>query len=207
VAFPGRPMLAMRPRPVMAVGLAVLLAAPLAYCVDTVATPQTVLTAADPSAGPSTVDPLASVVAQLGSPQAARLYAGFMNGAATLTPAQREVLTYVTEHAPTARIQLGYIGFDPTPSTAQLAHWSRTGQLAYVLLPGPLLQLGKSARSHAGASPVNLSALVARIAWLSRHCPPVPPTQIGPNAAPAGLLLRCAAVPPLRNSQLWLPHK
>lgn len=222
VAFPGRRVRVARPA--VALGVVVLLAGPFAFSVATTVTPQTVISAADPAAGPMPPDGMVAATAQdaLGSARAARAYVSFMDQAATLTPGQREVLAYVTVHAPDARIQLavelgswgadpflvnstarvaafgGYVGVDPSPTAAQVARWSATGQLGFVLLPGLLLQLGKLVAHPPAAKPKqavprpDTNTLQAQIDWVTRHCTPVRPAAIGPDALQAGLLFSCA---------------
>lgn len=167
LAFPGRRLVDVAPRPVVVLGVVVLLAAPLAFSIDTAGTPQTVISAADPSAGPSRTDILSTAKGVLGSSTAAQLYVNFMDSAPNLSDGQREVLTYVTAHAPNARIQLGvelgswgadpyllnssarvaafggYVGLDPSPTVAQLSDWSADGQVRYILFPATLLQIAR----------------------------------------------------------------
>ncbi|HEY4017653.1 MAG TPA: glycosyltransferase family 39 protein [Pseudonocardiaceae bacterium] len=219
-AFPGRRLLSVPARPVVALGVIALLAGPLAFSVDTMLTPQTVITAADPAAGPTSNSDMVTATAQgaLRSSKAAQAYLGFMDQAATLTPGQREVLTYVTAHAPNARIQLavelgswgadpflvnssarvaafgGYIGVDPSPTTTQVAQWAKDHQLGYVLLPAPLLEIGKQVGAPSpkqATSSVDTNTLDARITWVTHHCAPVRPALIGPDATQAGLLFSC----------------
>ncbi len=167
-AFPGRGPLSASARPIVVLGLVALVAGPFAYSVDTMLTPQTVTSAADPSAGPNQQgDVLSTVRAALSSSKAAQAYVDFINGAGTFTPGDREVLTYATTHAPNARIQLavefgswgvdpflvnssarvaafgGYVGVDPSPTAAQVADWASSHQLGFVLLPASLLKIGK----------------------------------------------------------------
>lgn len=219
VAFPGRRVRVARP--VVALGVVALLAGPFAFSVATTVTPQTVISAADPAAGPIPPDSMVAATAQdaLKSGKAAQAYVSFMDQAATLTPGQREVLDYVTAHAPGARIQLavelgswgadpfligsaarvaafgGYVGLDPSPTPAQLAQWSADHQLGFVLLPGPLLELGKllqhAPKPSSAAPSVDTNTLQSRIDWETRHCTPVRPAAIGPDALQAGVLFNC----------------
>jgi 4-amino-4-deoxy-L-arabinose transferase-like glycosyltransferase len=220
LSFPGRSLLKITPRPAALVGIVAMLAGPLAFSVDTALTRQTVITAADPSAGPSTTDVYQTARAALGSSRAAGLYVNFMNDAPNLTTGQREVLDYVDAHAAHARVALGvelgswgadpyllnstsrvvafggYVGLDPAPTPAQLADWASSGQLGYVLLPGPLLAIGQAERAGGGpktrpATGVNTTTLAARIAWVTSNCAPVPARRIGPAAASAGVLFDC----------------
>jgi 4-amino-4-deoxy-L-arabinose transferase-like glycosyltransferase len=221
VAFPGRRVRVARP--VVALGVVALLAGPVAFSVATTVTPQTVISAADPAAGPIPTGNIVAATAQnaLKSAKAAQAYVSFMDQAATLTPGQREVLAYVTAHAPGDRIQLavelgswgadpylvnssarvaafgGYVGLDPSPTPAQVAQWSATRQLGFVLLPGPLLELGKLLQNTPAATPqratpsLDMNTLQARIEWVTRHCTPVRPAAIGPDALQAGVLFNC----------------
>ena len=209
-------------RPAAALGVIALLVGPLAYSVDTMLTPQTVISAADPAAGPTAESGVTATVAgALKSSKAAEAYIAYMNGAGTLTAGDREVLAYVTAHAPNERIQLavelgswgadpflinssarvaafgGYIGIDPSPTATQVAQWAHNRQLGFVLLPGPLLAIGKLEQSS-GAKPkqqtpsLDTATLSQRIDWVVHHCVPVPPVSIGPAATQAGLLFNCA---------------
>lgn len=209
-------------RPAVVLGVVTLLAGPFAYSVDTMLTPQTVISAADPAAGPTANAGLTTAAATnaLKSSKAAQAYVAFMNGAGTITPGQREVLAYVTAHAPSERIQLGielgswgadpfltnssarvaafggYLGVDPSPTATQLDQWSADRQLGFVLLPGPLLEIGKMEQSS-GAKPrqqtpsLDTQTLTARIDWVVHNCAPVRPSEIGPDALKAGLLFHC----------------
>jgi 4-amino-4-deoxy-L-arabinose transferase-like glycosyltransferase len=220
--FPGRQLLKIAPRPLVAFGAAVMLAGPLAFSVDTALTRQSVISAADPSAGPTTPGLLNPVQGSAASPAIERFLTNFMDAAATLTPGQREVLDYVSAHAPNARIQLavelgswgadpyllnssarvaafgGYVGLDPVPTTAQLSDWASSGQLGYVLLPAPLLELARQIRLSGGvaapsAASLGASTLQRRISWIIPNCKRVPPAEIGPAATAAGVLFDCAA--------------
>lgn len=201
------------PRVALAAGLAAVLAGPLAYSVDTMLTPDTVFTQADPIAGPSTADTVATIGAALHADAAVQAFADFMAGAQTMTTGQQEVLSYVTAHAGGRRIQLavelgswgadpylmnssarvvafgGYLGLDPAPTSTQLADWADNGQLGYVLFPDVLGNLAKGGGSGAG---IDANALVGRVRWTGTHCRPVPPKLIGPAAAQAGILFDCA---------------
>lgn len=225
VLFPGRDRTTGRARPVVALGVIALLAGPFAFSVDTMLTPQTVISAADPAAGPALDSQMVTATAQaaLKSTPAARAYVAFMNGAATLTPGQREVLAYVTAHAPDTRIQLavelgswgadpflvnssarvaafgGYVGLDPSPTPAQVDQWAANRQLGFVLLPGPLLEIGKLLQNSGAPKPkqsapaVDTDTLDTRIDWVVRNCIPIRPQAIGPDAAQAGLLFQCSS--------------
>ena len=207
------------PRVALAAGLAAVLAAPLAYSVDTMLTPDTVFTQADPIAGPSTADTVASISAAFSANAAVQAFASFMAGAQTMTTGQQEVLSYVTAHAGGKRIQLavelgswgadpylmnssarvvafgGYLGLDPAPTSAQLSDWATTGQLGYVLFPDVLRNLAKAQSGGGparGSTNIEADALVGRVRWTATHCRPVPPNLIGPAAAQAGILFACS---------------
>ncbi len=220
LAFPGRPVLSTAPRPLAVLGVVVMLAGPAAFSVDTASTSQSVIGAADPSAGPSTTDVLSTAQGALGSTAAALVYVNFMNDAPVITDGQRQVLDYVTTHAPNARVQLGvelgswgadpylsntsarvvafggYVGLDPVPTVPQLSQWSNSGALGYVLLPGPLVQLSRllqagGARQPSSGAALGVSTLAVRLRWVIRYCKPVPPARVGVNSIGAGLLFDC----------------
>lgn len=195
-------------------GALAMIAAPAAFVVDTAASRPDVISAADPSAGPSTSDGRAGLLAALGG-SAAPAYARFMDAATQLSAGQREILAYTTAqdaHAPIslaveggtygtdpfllntgARVVAlgGYLGLDPAPTAGQLADWVRTGRVRFVLLPGVFLHLGGDQNRTATAAVGGDNAIVARAGWFTHHCRPVPPEWIGPDAASAGLLFDC----------------
>lgn len=205
------------PRAALAAGLAAVLAGPLAFSVDTMLAPDSVFSQADPIAGPSTADTMATISGAFGANPVIQAFADFMGGAQTLTTGQREVLAYVTAHAGGRRIPLavelgswgadpylmgsstpavalgGYLGLDPAPTTAQLGDWATGGQLGYVLFPDVLRRLAKAPSGGGGSGAgIDANALVGRVRWTSTHCRPVPPDRIGPAAAQAGILFDCA---------------
>lgn len=211
-------LLRIRSRTVVLIAVAAMLAGPIAYSVDTMFHPQTVITAADPAAGPTADDVLATAESALGSSAAAQDYLQFMSQAGTLSPAQQEVIDYVNAHAGGARVPLavefgswgadpylinssvravalgGYVGLDPAPTTGQLAEWASQGQLGYVLLPSILLEADKARPGTPSASQgarLAIAALVDRVRWTATHCHPIAPVTIGPDAAGAGVLFRC----------------
>lgn len=215
LAFPGRRLLSITPRPVAVLAVVVMLAGPVAFSVDTALTPQDVVDSADPGAGPATTDYVATATRALGSTAAARSYVtsyvAFMSAAPGISAGQRAVLDYVTRHAPDAPVQLavefgswgadpyllnspakvaafgGYAGTDPSPTVAQLSAWAGSGRLGYVLWPAALLRLGAAQAAQRSAG----SVLAGRITWVTRHCARVPPNGIGPAAADAGVLFDC----------------
>lgn len=221
VAFPGRRPTRFTPG-IVAVAIVAMLAGPLAFSVQTMLRQQDAISAADPSAGPSTSD-VSTLATDLLGPAAGQLYSTFINESPNLSDGQRQVLDYVTRHAPDARIQLGvelgswgadpyllnsparvaafggYDGLDPSPTAAQLASWAGSGQLAYVLLPAPLLALGRAELAAGDVHPRraslssgdDLQTLDGRINWLSENCSVVRSRQIGPGAPTAGVLFNC----------------
>ncbi|QNP76118.1 glycosyltransferase family 39 protein [Streptomyces roseirectus] len=122
--------------------------------------------------------------------------AGF--GGTTLTPAQRRILTYVTDRSEGTRIALavdsgamasaayilntdatiigmgGFLGIDDAPSVRQLEKWTAAGELRYVLDPA---DGGLGARLGGEDSPV-----AERSKWLTAHCAVVPPREYGGSA-------------------------
>ncbi|MFD2415891.1 ArnT family glycosyltransferase [Amycolatopsis pigmentata] len=196
-------------------GALAMIAAPAAFVVDTAASHPDVVSAADPSAGPSTSDESAGAQVALGS-SAARAYVRFMEAATRLSAGQREILAYTTAQDPHAPISLaveggtygtdpfllntdaqvvalgGYLGLDPAPTAGQLADWVRTGRVRFVLLPDVFLHLGGGDQNRTGTAGVgDDNEIVARVGWFTHHCRPVPPARIGPDAASAGLLFDC----------------
>ncbi|HWE91569.1 MAG TPA: glycosyltransferase family 39 protein, partial [Pseudonocardiaceae bacterium] len=214
--------------PTAIVALVALIAGPMAFDVDTVSTHPDVLEAGDPSGGPSTSSVLAAVKSALDAPgggaSIALLYVTFMEDAYQLSPGQRQVLDYAERaQEPDAPITLaveggtygadpyvlntdasvvdfgGYMGFDPSPSIAQLAAWTADGRLRFVVLPKVFIDIGNAASSGRGSDKSSsevqssvVDSLTQRIGWVSEHCRPVPPRAIGPDAAQAGVLFDCA---------------
>jgi 4-amino-4-deoxy-L-arabinose transferase-like glycosyltransferase len=159
------------------------------------------------------------VGANTGAQSAQTGYVRFLDKAYELSPGQREILAYTQAQAPAAEIVLaveggtygadpfvlntdahvaalgGYIGFDPAPGVAQLQQWVQAGKVRFVLLPQVFVDIGRSGAGQqraGGAAPVSATALVQRIGWEAKHCRPVPPSRIGPDAAGAGVLFDCA---------------
>lgn len=196
-------------------GLAAMVAGPAAYVVDTAVQPVTALQAADPSAGPAGTAVLASVRTLAGGGGADVGFIRFVDNAYQLGAGQREVLAYAEAHAPDARIALGveggtygtdpfllntdarvsplggYLGFDPAPDAGHLQQWVAGGELRFVLLPKVYVDLAHSSSTSARPSG-DYSVLAQRIGWTAKHCRPVPPGSIGPDAASAGVLFDCA---------------
>jgi len=192
-------------------GLATIVAGPMAYVVDTAVRPVSVLESADPSAGPPSTSALSSVVGVNTGEGAEAAYIRFMDSAYQLSPGQRDVLAYVKGTTlaveggtygadpfllnTDARVAPlgGYLGFDPAPAAADLPGWVTAGKLRYVLLPQVYLEIGRSGGTGRGANVAGDAAeLTRRIGWEAKHCRPVPPARIGPDAATAGVLFDCA---------------
>ncbi|HET6502507.1 MAG TPA: glycosyltransferase family 39 protein [Amycolatopsis sp.] len=195
-------------------GVLAMIAGPAAFAVDAAGAHPDVLAAADPAAGPSTSDPLAGVTGALGS--AARVYVRYMDDSVVESAGQREMLAYAAAQDPAAPITLaveggsygadaylldtdarvvalgGYLGLDPAPTAARLTGWVRAGRVRFVLLPEVYLRLGRNQSKAAAATAQSSAAQIsARIGWFSRSCAPVPPGEIGPDAASAGILFDC----------------
>lgn len=199
-------------------GLAAIVAAPAAFVVDTAARPVSVLESADPGAGPSSAAALHTVVAVNTGSAAEAAYVRFMDSAYQLGAGQRQVLAYAQAQAPSTAITLaveggtygadpfllntearvaplgGYLGFDPAPSAAELQTWVSAGKLRFVLLPRVFLEMGHAGAASGAASgaPGDAVELSRRVGWEAKHCRPVPPARIGPDAATAGVLFDCA---------------
>jgi 4-amino-4-deoxy-L-arabinose transferase-like glycosyltransferase len=198
------------PRAVVVTGLAAVVAGPAAFVVDTAVRPVSVLETADPGAGPPSTDAVRTVVGINTGQGAEAGYVRFIDDAYRLSAGQREVLAYAqTQAAGTvlaveggtygadpfllntdARVAPlgGYIGFDPAPSAADLPQWVSTGKLRFVLLPQVFLEIGRGASKSAVG---DAGELTRRIGWEAKHCRPVPPARIGPDAAGAGVLFDC----------------
>ncbi|WP_328613455.1 glycosyltransferase family 39 protein [Amycolatopsis sp. NBC_00355] len=198
----------LRSRIVVVTGLVTIVAGPAAYVVDTAARPVSVLESADPSAGPSSTPALNRVVGVNTGEGAEAAYVRFMDSAYELSPGQREVLAYVRGSTlaieggtygadpfllnTDARVAPlgGYLGFDPAPAAADLPSWVTAGKLRFVLLPRVYLEIGRGGGSKQVMG--DAGELVGRIGWEAKHCRPVPPARIGPDAATAGVLFDCA---------------
>lgn len=203
------------PRVVVVTGLAAVAAGPAAFAADTAVRPVSVLETADPGAGPPSTDVVRTVVGISTGAEAG--YVRFIDDAYRLSPGQREVLAYA--QASSAGVVLaveggtygadpfllntdarvaplgGYIGFDPAPSAADLPQWVSAGKLRFVLLPQVFLEIGRGASKSAASVAGDAGELTRRIGWEAKHCRPVPPARIGPDAATAGVLFDCGVRP------------
>jgi hypothetical protein len=123
-------------------------------------------------------------------------------GSATLTAQQRQILNYVARNAPNASIKLaieggatqaapwiidsaetvigmgGFAGSDDAPTVAQLAHWSATGQLVFVLGGG-----GGRIDGFPGLTGGATDYATQRDQWVIQHCTVVNPSAYGGSAA------------------------
>jgi hypothetical protein len=64
------------------------------------------------------------------------------------------------------------------------------------LLPRVFLEIGRGASKQRTAAAVGEAGeLTGRIGWEAKHCRPVPPARIGPDAATAGVLFDCGVRP------------
>ncbi|SFW49553.1 ArnT family glycosyltransferase [Amycolatopsis australiensis] len=207
------------PRVAAVTGLAALLAGPAAFVVDTAARPVTVLETADPEAGPPPTDALHRVIGLNTGQGAEAGYVRFIDSADQLSPGQREVLAYAQASSASVALAVeggtygadpfllntdarvaplgGYLGFDPAPSAADLPQWVASGKLRFVLLPRVFVDMGRAAAKQRGAVAASTDAgeLTRRVGWEARHCRPVPPARIGPDAATAGVLFDCGVRP------------
>ncbi|MEV4149361.1 glycosyltransferase family 39 protein [Amycolatopsis sp. NPDC049691] len=203
------------PRVTAVIGLVAIVAGPAAFVVDTALRPVSVLETADPGAGPPSTAALHTVVGLNTGSGAEAGYVRFIDSAYQLSPGQREVLAYA--QASSAEITLaveggtygadpfllntdarvaplgGYLGFDPAPSAADLPRWVADGRLRYVLLPQVFVDIGRGASKQrtAVAAATDAGELTRRVGWEAKHCRPVPPSRIGPDAAGAGVLFDC----------------
>ena len=91
----------------------------------------------------------------------------------------------------------GYLGFDPAPSAADLPQWVAAGKLRYVLLPQVFVEIGRAGAKQrtAAVAASDAGELTRRVGWEAKHCRPVPPARIGPDAATAGVLFDCGVRP------------
>ncbi|WIY04069.1 glycosyltransferase family 39 protein [Amycolatopsis mongoliensis] len=205
------------PRVAVVIGLAAVVAGPAAFVVDTAVRPASVLETADPGAGPPSTDAVRTVVGLNTGQGAEAGYVRFIENAYRLSPGQREVLAYA--QASSTEIVLaveggtygadpfllntdarvaplgGYLGFDPAPPAADLPQWVSAGKLRYVLLPQVFLEIGRGAAKQRTAAVGDAGELTGRIGWEAKHCRPVPPARIGPDAATAGVLFDCGVRP------------
>ncbi|WP_410567604.1 hypothetical protein [Amycolatopsis sp. cmx-4-61] len=201
------------------IGLAAVVAGPAAFVVDTAVRPRSVLESADPVAGPPSTAALHTVfsVNTTGAGAAAG-YVRFIDSAYRLSPGQRQVLAFA--QASSAGITLaveggtygadpfvlntearvaplgGYLGFDPAPSAAELPQWVAAGKLRFVLLPKVFVDIARAGAGRTTASAADAGELTGRVRWEAKHCRPVPPTRIGPDAATAGVLFDCGVATP-----------
>ncbi|GLY40930.1 glycosyl transferase [Amycolatopsis sp. NBRC 101858] len=201
-------------RVAVVIGLAAVVAGPAAFVVDTAVRPVSVLETADPGAGPPSTDAVRTVVGLNTGAGAEAGYVRFIDGAYRLSPGQREVLAYAQASSTGVVLAVeggtygadpfllntdarvaplgGYLGFDPAPSAADLPRWVAAGKLRFVLLPQVFLEIGRSAsKQRTAAAVADAGELTGRIAWEAKHCRPVPPARIGPDAAGAGVLFDC----------------
>ncbi|MGW4059857.1 ArnT family glycosyltransferase [Amycolatopsis sp. NPDC004747] len=205
------------PRVAAAIGLAAVVAGPAAFVVDTAVRPGSVLESADPAAGPLSTAALHTVFGANTGAGVAAGYVRFIDSAYRLSAGQREVLAFA--QASPAEITLaveggtygadpfllntearvaplgGYLGFDPAPSAAQLPQWVAAGKLRFVLLPQVFVDIARAGAGQTTAAAVDAGELTRRVRWEARHCRPVPPARIGPDAATAGLLFDCGVSP------------
>lgn len=196
-------------------GLAAVLAGPAAFAVDTAARPVSVLETADPGAGPPSTSAIRHVVGISTGSGAEAGYVRFIESSYQLSPGQREVLAYAQAQAPSAGVVLaveggtygadpfvlntdarvaplgGYLGFDPAPSAADLPGWVAAGKLRFVLLPRVFLEIGRASGRASAIPAADAGELPRRVAWEAKHCRPVPPARIGPDAASVGVLFDC----------------
>jgi 4-amino-4-deoxy-L-arabinose transferase-like glycosyltransferase len=205
-------------RAAVVIGLAAVVAGPVAFVADTAVRPVSVLETADPVAGPSSTDAVRNVVGFNTGAGAEAGYVRFIDSAYRLSPGQREVLAYAQASA--AGIELaveggtygadpfllntdarvaplgGYLGFDPAPSAADLPQWVAAGKLRYVLLPQVFVEIGRAgAKQRTAATAGDAGELPRRVGWEAKHCRPVPPARIGPDAGTAGVLFDCGVRP------------
>jgi len=203
------------PRVAVVIGLAAVVAGPAAFVVDTAARPVSVLETADPGAGPPSTDALRTMVGVNTGQEAEAGYVRFIDSAYRLGAGQREVLAYAQASSTEIALAVeggtygadpfllntdarvaplgGYVGFDPAPSVADLPQWVSAGKLRFVLLPQVFVDIGRGAsKQRTAAAAGDAGELARRIGWEAKHCRPVPPARIGPDAATAGVLFDCA---------------
>ncbi len=200
-----------------AIGLAAVVAGPAAFVADTAVRPGSVLESADPAAGPPSTAALHTVFSVDTGAGAADGYVRFIESAYRLGPGQRQVLAFA--QASSAEIALaveggtygadpfllntearvaplgGYLGFDPAPSAAELSQWVAAGKVRFVLLPQVFVDIGRAGAGRTTAAAADAGELIRRVGWEAKHCRPVPPARIGPDAATAGVLFDCGVRP------------
>ncbi|MGW5716315.1 ArnT family glycosyltransferase [Amycolatopsis sp. NPDC003865] len=201
------------------VGLVAVVAGPAAFVVDTAVRPVSVLETADPGAGPPATSAVRTVVGINTGQGAEAGYVRFIDSAYQLSAGQREVLAYAQTSSTEITLAVeggtygadpfllntdarvaplgGYLGFDPAPSATDLPRWVAAGRLRYVLLPQVFVDIGRGAAKQrtAVAAATDAGELTGRIGWEAKHCRPVPPARIGPDAAGAGVLFDCGIRP------------
>ncbi|WP_329052878.1 glycosyltransferase family 39 protein [Amycolatopsis sp. NBC_01488] len=203
------------PRAAVVIGLVAVVAGPTAFVADTAVRPVSVLETADPGAGPSSTDAVRTVVGVNTGQAAEAGYVRFIDSAYRLSPGQREVLAYAQTSSTEIALAVeggtygadpfllntdarvaplgGYLGFDPAPSAADLPRWVAAGKLRFVLLPLVFVDIGRGAskQQRTTAAAGDAGELTRRVGWEAKHCRPVPPARIGPDAATAGVLFDC----------------
>ncbi|MEV6825209.1 glycosyltransferase family 39 protein [Amycolatopsis sp. NPDC051102] len=201
------------PRVAAVIGLAAVVAGPAAFVAGTAVRPGSVLESADPAAGPPSTAALHTVFSVGTGPGVAAGYVRFIDSAYRLSPGQRQVLAFA--QASSAEITLaveggtygadpfllntearvaplgGYLGFDPAPSAAELPLWVAAGKLRFVLLPQVFVDIARAGAGRTTAAAADAGELTRRVGWEAKHCRPVPPARIGPDAATAGVLFDC----------------
>ncbi|WP_410586064.1 ArnT family glycosyltransferase [Amycolatopsis sp. lyj-23] len=201
------------PRVAAVVGLAAVVAGPAAFVADTAVRPGSVLQSADPAAGPPSTAVLHTVFSDNIGGSAAAGYVRFIDSAYRLSPGQRQVLAFAQTSPADVTLAVeggsygaepfllntearvaplgGYLGFDPAPSAAQLPQWVAAGKLRFVLLPQVFVDIARAGAGRPTAAAGDAGELTRRVRWEAKHCRPVPPARIGPDAATAGVLLDC----------------
>ncbi|MFB9683664.1 ArnT family glycosyltransferase [Amycolatopsis plumensis] len=195
-----------------AIGLVAVVAGPAAFVADTAVRPGSVLESADPVAGPSSAAAPHTVFSVSTDPGAAAGYVRFIDNAYRLGPGQRQVLAFAQTSATQITLAVeggtygadpfllntearvaplgGYLGFDPAPPAAELPQWVAAGKLRFVLLPKVFVDIARAGAKQTTAA-ADAGELPRRVAWEAKHCRPVPPARIGPDAATAGVLFDC----------------
>ncbi|MEV6446399.1 glycosyltransferase family 39 protein [Amycolatopsis sp. NPDC051716] len=200
-----------------AIGLAAVVAGPAAFVAGTAVRPGSVLESADPAAGPLSAAALHTVFSVGTGAGAADGYVRFIESAYRLSPGQRQVLAFA--QASSAEVTLaveggtygadpfllntearvaplgGYLGFDPAPPAAELSRWVAAGKVRFVLLPQVFVDIGRAGAGRTTAAAADAGELTGRVRWEAKHCRPVPPARIGPDAATAGVLFDCGGRP------------
>ncbi|MEV7099687.1 hypothetical protein AB0M80_43405 [Amycolatopsis sp. NPDC051045] len=199
------------------IGVVAVVAGPAAFVADTAVRPRSVLESADPAAGPPSTAALHTVFSANTGAGVAAGYGRLIDSAYRLGPGQRQVLAFA--QASPAEITLaveggtygadpfllntearvaplgGYLGFDPAPSAAELPQWVAVGKLRFVLLPQVFVDIARAGPRQTPAAAGDAGELTRRVRWEAKHCRPVPPSRIGPDAATAGVLFDCGVSP------------